>query len=83
MRSMMKDLVENSQIFVENEGRSCSMDIGGITPEYVQRMWGGSVSIKEIENAMRDKDKAMKYLKAIWLFCSYLFVPQWGRHKEA
>lgn len=83
MRSMMKDLVKNSRIFVENEGRSCSMDIGGITPEYVQRMWGGSVSIKEIENAMRDKDKAMKYLKAIWLFCSYLFVPQWGRHKEA
>lgn len=21
----------------------------------------------------------MKYLKAIWLFCSYLFVPQWGK----
>ena len=24
----------------------------------------------------------MKYLKAIWLFCSYLFVPQWGRMKR-
>ena len=23
----------------------------------------------------------MKYLKAIWQFCSYLFVPQWGGHK--
>ena len=22
----------------------------------------------------------MKYLKAIWIFCSYLFVPQWGRY---
>ena len=21
-------------------------------------------------------------LKAIWQFCSYLFVPQWGRNKE-
>ena len=20
-------------------------------------------------------------LKAVWLFCSYLFVPQWGRNK--
>ncbi len=24
--------------FIENEMRSCSMDIGGITPEYVYRM---------------------------------------------
>lgn len=24
----------------------------------------------------------MKYLRAIWLFCSYLFVPQWGRNKR-
>ncbi len=24
----------------------------------------------------------MKMLKAIWLFCSYLFVPQWGRHPK-
>lgn len=76
------DLTSNLREFIVNEAKSCSMDIGGITPEYVQRMWGGSVSMKEIENAIRDKDKAMKYLKAIWLFCSYLFVPQWGRQKE-
>ena len=25
---------------------------------------------------------SMKYLKAIWEFCSYLFVPQWGRKTE-
>lgn len=24
----------------------------------------------------------MKYLKAIWEFCSFLFVPQWGRHRS-
>ena len=24
----------------------------------------------------------MKILKAIWQFCSYLFVPQWGRKRE-
>ena len=24
----------------------------------------------------------MKYLKAIWEFCSFLFVPQWGRHPK-
>ncbi len=25
---------------------------------------------------------SMKYLKAIWEFCSYLFVPQWGRRQK-
>lgn len=40
--------------FIEDEGKSCSMDIGGITPGYVQRMWGGSISIEEIESAMRE-----------------------------
>ena len=34
--------------FIENEGRSCSMDLAGITPEYVYRMWGGTVALEEI-----------------------------------
>ena len=38
--------------FIENEMRSCSMDIGGITPLYVYRMWGGSVAIEEIEKGL-------------------------------
>lgn len=46
------DIVTRLKEFVENEARSCSMDIGGITPKYVQRMWGGHVSIEEIEAAM-------------------------------
>ena len=28
------------------------------------------------------EENDMKYLKAIWQFCSYLFVPQWGRNKK-
>ena len=36
--------------FIENETRSCSMDFGCITPEYVYKMWGGFISIEEIEN---------------------------------
>ena len=28
------------------------MDFGCITPEYVYRMWGGKVPLKEIEDAM-------------------------------
>jgi hypothetical protein len=43
--------------FMENEARSCSMDFGCITPQYVFRMFGGSVSIDEITNALN-------YLKA-------------------
>ena len=23
----------------------------------------------------------LRILKAIWEFCSYLFVPQWGKHR--
>lgn len=38
--------------FIENEMRSCSMDLAGITPEYIQRMWGGTVSLEDIKNAM-------------------------------
>ena len=38
---------------MENEARSCSMDFGCITPEYVYQMWGGSVAIEEIANAMK------------------------------
>lgn len=37
---------------MENEARSCSMDYGCITSEYVYRMWVGSVAIEEIEEAM-------------------------------
>lgn len=38
--------------FMENEDRSCSMDFGCVTPLYVYRMWGGLVSLNEIEKAM-------------------------------
>lgn len=34
---------------MENEARSCSMDFGCVTPEYVYRMWGGAVALEEIE----------------------------------
>ena len=43
--------------FVENEMRSCSMDLAGITPEYVYRMWGGSVAIDEIATGLTELRK--------------------------
>ena len=45
-------LIDKLKEFIENEMRSCSMDVGGITPEYVQRMWGGRVPLDEIVEAM-------------------------------
>ena len=40
-------LIEKIQAFIEDEARSCSMDFGCVTPEYVFRMWGGSVSLED------------------------------------
>ena len=46
------DIVRRLREFMENEARSCSMDYGCVTPQYVYRMWGGTVAIEEITNAM-------------------------------
>ena len=52
----MNELVERLKGFLENEARSCSMDFGCVTPEYVYRMWGGKVPLNEIEDALRVQD---------------------------
>ena len=43
----MNDIVERLKEFIENEMRSCSMDIGGITSEYV-------LAIEDIEAAFEE-----------------------------
>ena len=58
----MKEIVEMSLIdrlreLIENEARSGSMDFGCITPLYVYRMWGGSVSIEDIERGLTELRK--------------------------
>lgn len=40
--------------FIESEGKSCSFDPELITPEYVYRMWGGSVAIDEIATGLTE-----------------------------
>lgn len=47
-------LIERLKSFIESKGKSCSMDIGAITPEYVYRMWGGKFSMDDIENGLRE-----------------------------
>ena len=51
---MNSDIVSRLRAFLENEARSCSMDFGCVTPEYVFRMWGGQVPFNKIEVAMAD-----------------------------
>ena len=48
---MKEEIVARLREFIENEMRSCSMDVGCITPKYVQRAWGGRVAIEDIEAA--------------------------------
>ena len=51
------ELKDRLRSFIESGGKSCSMDIGGIIPEYVYRLWDGVVTIEDIEVAM----KVIKY----------------------
>lgn len=46
-------IIGRLQRFMEDEARSCSMDFGCVTPEYVQRMLGGEYSIEEIRDALK------------------------------
>ena len=48
------DWTDRLKEFMENEARSCSMDFGCITPEYVYRMWGGEVALEDIETALKE-----------------------------
>lgn len=49
---MINDLKNRIKEFMDNEARSCSMDYGCVTPEYVYRMWGGTVALEDIEMAL-------------------------------
>jgi len=50
---MSYEIVNRLQEFVENEARSCSMDYGSVTPQYVYRMWVGTVALKDIEEGLK------------------------------
>lgn len=50
------DVIDRLRAFIESEARSCSMDPGCMTPLYVYRMWGGEISLEEIEEAFRRVD---------------------------
>ena len=59
---MMEDVVSRLREFIENEMRSCSMDFGGITSKYVQRAWGGRVTIEDIDAAFEELKRSNDFL---------------------
>ena len=50
-------LVDRLHELIDDEARSCSMDFVCITPQYIQRLWGGTVAIEDIENGFRELQK--------------------------
>lgn len=54
MSEIDMSVVERLRQFLESEARSCSMDFGCVSPEYVCRMWGGTVSLEEIESGLKE-----------------------------
>jgi len=50
----MNEIVSRLQQFIESEARSCSMDFGYVTPQYVYCMWGGTVALEEIEAGLKE-----------------------------
>jgi len=47
----------------------------------LQRKQMGEFLDRHLESSIEARFD-MKYLRAIWEFCSYIFVPQWGRNKR-
>ena len=54
---MDNGLISFLKEFIEDEARSCSMDFGCVTPEYVCRMWGGQYSMEDIECGLKELKK--------------------------
>lgn len=51
---MKEEVIYRLKSFIESEARSCSMDFGCVTPEYVYRMWGGTVALEDIEAGLKE-----------------------------
>lgn len=40
------------------------------------------VLVWRVGASVETKVDMKKYLKAVWMLCRFLFVPQWGRHPK-
>jgi hypothetical protein len=59
MKDTSNNLVKRLREFMEDEARSCSMDFGCVTPLYVYRMWGGTVPMDEITEALNEAKRQL------------------------
>ena len=59
IKDLSNNLVDRIREFMENEARSCSMDYGCVTPQYVSRMWGGTVPMDEIAVALKEAKRQL------------------------
>ena len=55
----ISELVHQLYHFLEEEAKSCSMDFGCVTPQYVYRMWGGNVALEDIEDGLKEIKKGI------------------------
>lgn len=55
----MESLIDRLSEFMDDEARSCSMDFGCVTPQYVSRMWGGTVPMDEITEALKEAKRQL------------------------
>lgn len=56
---MKIEIVSRLREFIDNEARSCSMDFGCVTPLYVYRMWGGTIPMDEIAEALKEAKRQL------------------------
>ena len=47
-----ENVVKRLKQWMEDEGMSSPSEYGANTPEYIYKMWGGEVPLKEIREAM-------------------------------
>ena len=59
----MDDIVLHIRNLIENETRSCSMDFGCITPQYVYRIWGENVAIDKIATGLTELESNMQRVR--------------------
>ena len=62
---MKEEVIYRLKSFIESEARSCSMDFGCVTPQYIYRMWGGKVPLNDIEQALRFQDTRFMFQNSL------------------
>ena len=52
-----ENIVARLKQFMEDEGMSSPTEYGANTPEYIYKMWGGEVPLKEIREVFSELNK--------------------------